>query len=199
VRADGGVEHVLAEVGDGFADVVGGQQRVTHVIDHFTLFVVDVVEFEQLLANVEVAAFNLALGLFDGVGHHAVLDLRRLHAQGFHEVLHPVRGEDAHQAVFQRQVEAAGTGITLTAGTATQLVVDTARFVTLGGDHLQAAGLQHLLVTLLPVGLDLGDLLRARVFQRGDFHFQLPPNRMSVPRPAMLVAMVSAPGDRPGR
>jgi hypothetical protein len=74
VRADGGVEHVLAEVGDGFTDVVGGQQRVTHVIDHFTLFVVDVVELEQLLANIEVAAFNLALRLFDGVGHHAVLD-----------------------------------------------------------------------------------------------------------------------------
>ena len=123
---------------------VGGQQRVTHVIDHFTLFVVDVIELEQLLTNVEVAAFDLALGLLDGVGHHAVLDrFTGLHAQGFHEVLHPIRGEDTHQAVFQGQVETAGTGVTLTTGTTTQLVVDTARFVTLGRNHLQAAGLQH--------------------------------------------------------
>lgn len=87
MRRNGGVEYVLAEVGDGLTDVVGGQQRVTHVIDHFTLFVVDVVELQQLLADVEVTTFNLALGLFDGVGHHAVLDrFARLHAQGLHEV-----------------------------------------------------------------------------------------------------------------
>ncbi|MNJ12528.1 hypothetical protein D3C77_67210 [compost metagenome] len=172
VLGNGGVEHFLAEFGDGVANVVGCQQAVTHVVDDFTLLVGDVVELQQLFTNVEVATFDLALGFLDGVGDHAVLDgLAGLHAQGLHEVLHPVRGEDAHQAVFQRQVETAGARVALTAGTTAQLVVDTTRFVTLGGDHVQATGLDHLLVTLLPVGLDLGDLLRRRVLHGSDFDF----------------------------
>ena len=171
--ADGGIEHFLAELGDSVTDVLGGQQAVAHVVDHLALLVGHVVVFEQLLADVEVAAFDLALRLLDGVGHHAVLDgLTGLHAQRLHEVLHPVGGEDAHQAVFQRQVETAGAGVSLTAGTATQLVVDTARLVALRGDHVQATGFQHLLVTLLPVSLDLGDLFGGRVVQGG--HLGLP-------------------------
>ncbi|MCY1505062.1 hypothetical protein D9M68_392570 [compost metagenome] len=170
--ADGVVQHFLAELDDGLADVVGRQQAVAHVVDHLALFVGDVVELQQLLADVEVAAFHLALRLLDGVAHHAVLDrLAVLHAQGLHEVLHPVGGEDAHQVVFQRQVEAAGTRVALATGTATQLVVDTTGFVALGGDHVQAAGLDHLLVALLPLGLDLRDLLVARALQGGHFGF----------------------------
>ncbi|MNG91398.1 hypothetical protein D3C79_503070 [compost metagenome] len=172
VLADGSVQYFLAEFDDGVADVLGGQQAVAHVVDHLALLVGDVVIFEQLLTNVEVAAFDLALGFLDSVGDHAVLDgLARLHAQCLHEVLHPVRGEDAHQAVFQRQVEAAGARVALTTGAATQLVVDTARFVTLGSDYMQATRLDHLLVTLLPVGLDLGNLLGCRVFQGSHFGF----------------------------
>lgn len=81
------------------------------MVDHLALLVGYVIEFQQLLADVEVAPFDLALGLLDGVGHHAVLDrLAGLHAQRLHEVLHPVGGEDPHQVVFQRQVEAAEPG-----------------------------------------------------------------------------------------
>src|SRR3546814_3703917 len=36
---------------------------------------------------------------------------RSLHAQRLHEVLHPIGGEDAHQAVFQRQIETARTRV----------------------------------------------------------------------------------------
>ncbi|RMV05524.1 hypothetical protein ALP17_05450 [Pseudomonas savastanoi] len=166
------VEHFLTEVSDGLTNVLGSQQRVTHVIDHFALLVGHVIELEQLLADVEVATFHFALRFFDGVGHHAVLDsLTGLHAQRLHEILHAVRGEDTHQAVFERQVETAGTGVTLAAGTATQLVVDTARFVALGGNNVQATRFDHLLMAFLPVSLDLCDLLRGRIFQIGDLYF----------------------------
>jgi hypothetical protein len=49
--------------------------------------------------------------------------------------------------IIERQIEARGTGIALATGTAAQLVVDAARFVTLGADDVQAASSQHLLCT----------------------------------------------------
>ena len=55
-------------------------------------------------------------------------------------LLHPVGGEDAHQVVFERQVEARGARVALAAGAAAQLVVDAARFVAFGADDVQAAG-----------------------------------------------------------
>src|SRR5690606_602563 len=94
--------------------------------------------------------------------------LTGLHAQRLHEVLHPVGSEDAHQAVFQRQVEAAGASIALTTGAATQLVVDAARLMTLGSDHMQPARLENRLMALLPIGLDLRNLLLGGILHRRD-------------------------------
>ena len=133
------IQNFLTELADGLANVVGRQQGVTHVIDHFALLVGDVVKLQQLLTHIEVAPFNLALGFLDSVTDHAVLDgLTGLHAQGLHKVLHPVGGKDAHQVVFQRQVKAAGARIALATRTTTQLVVDTARLMALGSNHVQA-------------------------------------------------------------
>src|SRR5690606_14316754 len=97
--------------------------------------------------------------------------LALLHPQSLHEVLHPIRGENTHEVVFQRQVEAAGPRVTLPAGTTTELVVDPAGFVAFAGDDVQTAGIQYLLVAFLPFGLDLINLLGSGVFQAGDFRF----------------------------
>src|SRR5690606_11255819 len=75
--------------------------------------------------------------------------------------------------VFQRQVEARGTRVTLASGAAAQLVVDTAAFVALGADDVQATGGLDRLVTLLPFGLQtctggLVDRLAGLGFQQGD-------------------------------
>ena len=125
------------------------------------------------------------------------IDLAFLHAGRRQPALGALRvAEDAHQVVFERQVEAARARVALAAGTAAQLVVDAARLVALGADDVQAAGGDHLLVALLPVGLDASrasassaslELRRARALR-------LPPSTMSVPRPAMLVAIVTVPG-----
>ncbi len=172
VLVDRLLERFATELGDSLANLVGCQQAVAHVVDDLALLVGDVIVFEQLLAHVEVASFDLALGFLDGVGDHAMLDgLAGFHAQRLHEVLHPIGSEDAHEAVFQRQVEAAGAGIALTTGAATQLVVDAARLVTLGSDHMQPARLENRLMALLPIGLDLRDLLLGGILHRRDFDF----------------------------
>ena len=94
--------------------------------------------------------------------------LALFHAQLLHHAGHAIGGEDPHQGIFHREVEAGGTRVTLTTGTATQLVVDTAGFVTLGTYDVQTASGQHLIVTDLPGRLDGFNLLVGRVFQRGD-------------------------------
>ena len=68
-----GVHDLSTQIGDGFADIIGSQQTVTLGVDHLTLIVSHIIVFEQVLRNIEVAAFDLTLGLFDGVGDHAML------------------------------------------------------------------------------------------------------------------------------
>ncbi len=57
----------------------------------------------------------------------------------FRIVLDPLAGEDPHQVVFQREVEAAAAGVALPAAAAAQLEVDAAGFVPFGADDVQAA------------------------------------------------------------
>ena len=74
------------------------------------------------------------------VDHPAFDRFAFLHAQPGEHVLHPFAGEDPHQVVFERQVEAAGAGIALPAATTAKLQVDAAGLVPLGADDVQAAG-----------------------------------------------------------
>ena len=59
-----------------------------------------------------------------------------------------VGGEDAHQVVFERNVEARRSGIALASGTSAKLVVDAPRFVAFGADDVQAARAGRLLRVL---------------------------------------------------
>ena len=149
------VDDVAANSGNGVRDIVLAQQVVALLVDDLALVIGHIVILQQLLANIEVAPFHLALRLLDGIGHHAVLDrLALLHTESLHEALDPVRRENAHEVVFQRQVEPGKTGVALPTRAAAQLVVDTARFVALGTEDMQPAGIQYLLVTLLPGRLE---------------------------------------------
>ncbi len=96
---------------------------------------------------------DLALRLLDLPADHLVLDrVVFLHAEHAHQSRNAFAHEDADQIVFQRQIETARTRIALAAGTATQLVVDAARFVPFGADDAQAAERDDLVVALLPLG-----------------------------------------------
>ena len=134
------------------ADVFGRHQLGALLVDDLALVVGDVVVLEQVLAGVEVVRLDLALRALDLLRQHAALDhLAFLHAGGLQPALGALGiAEDAHQVVFERQIEAARARIALAAGTAAQLVVDAPRLVALGADDVQAAGGDHGVVTLLP-------------------------------------------------
>src|SRR5690606_19400616 len=118
-------DHVFADVVDGFLHRFGFHQLGALLIDDLALVVGVVVVVQQVLADVEVVRLDLALRLLDLPADHAVLQrLVFLHAGELHQLGHPFGGEDAHQRVFQRQVEAAGARVALATGAAAQLVVD---------------------------------------------------------------------------
>ncbi len=130
------VDHVVAHVGDGVGDVFVVHQFEALLEDHLALIVHHVVVFEDVLADVEVARLDTALGALDGLGDPGMGDrLALLEAELAEHRVHAVDREDAHQVVLQRQEELGMARIALAAGTAAQLVVDAAAFVALGADR----------------------------------------------------------------
>src|SRR5437867_11968170 len=166
-----GANHVfhraLAQVRDLRLELLGLEDVVALLVDDLALVVGDVVVLEQLLADVEVARLDLALRAFQAARDDAGLDgLAVGHLQPLHDRLHAVAGEDAHQRVFQRQVEARRARVALAAGAAAQLVVDAPALVALGGDDAQAAGGLDLPVPALPLVLQLLDAARLLVLRQ---------------------------------
>ena len=137
------------------------EQLAAQRVDALALLVHHVVVLEQVLADGEVLRFDLLLRPGDGVGHHLVLDRHAFfHAETLHQAGDAVGAEDAHQIVFEREVEPRRAGIALTAGAAAQLVVDAPRLVPLGGDDVQAAGVDDLVVLAIGLALErVGDAL----------------------------------------
>src|SRR5690606_2902679 len=104
------------------------------------LVVRGIVEFEEVLADIEVVRLDLALRLLDLAADHAILDrVVLLHAEHAHEPGDALAHENADEVVLERQVEAARARVALASGTTAQLVVDAPRFVALGADDAQAA------------------------------------------------------------
>ena len=143
-------------------DILAVQHHLALLIDDLTLLVHDIVILQHLFTNGKVGGLQLFLGALDRVGDELVLDGDIfVKAQGVHQVLHAVAAEDAHQVILQTQEEAGGTGVTLTAGTAAQLVIDTAALMALGADDEQAArSADH-----LGLALDLGGKLLAQLLK----------------------------------
>ena len=203
------VDLLVDHLEDQVAAVDAVENPLAVAVDALPLLVHHLVVFEQVLADFEVALFDLLLGAFDAAGDHPAFDrLAFLHAEPGEHVLHPLAGEDPHQVVFERQVEAAAAGIALAAAAAAKLQVDAAGFVPLGADDVQAAELLDV-AALRPSS---SRAVRSR--RRAASHSScgtssrvaylscswaqaivsgLPPRMMSVPRPAMFVAMVTAP------
>ena len=126
-------------------------------VDALTLLVHHVVVFEEMFADGEVLRLDLFLGALDRARHHPVLDGNAfLHAETLHQTGDPVGSEDAHQVVFERQVEARGSRVSLPAGATAKLVVDAPRFVALGAEDVEAADVHDLLVLGIHLALEMG-------------------------------------------
>src|SRR5262245_8987544 len=100
-----------------------------------------------MFADGEVLRLDLLLSALDGPADHAVLDRHAFfHAEPLHQAGNAIRAEDAHQVVFERQVETRRSRITLAPGAPAELVVDAARLVPLGAENVQASGRDDLVV-----------------------------------------------------
>ena len=144
VLADRGVDDLGANRADRVGDVARLHELRALLIDDAALVVRDVVVFEQLLADVEVVRLDLALRALDLPRQELALDrLAGLHAGARQHALDALGiAEDAHEVVFERQIEPARARIALAARTAAQLIVDAPRLVPLGADDVQAAHLE---------------------------------------------------------
>src|SRR5439155_5539281 len=140
-------------------DVIGLQQLVALLVDHAPLIVGYVVVLEQLLADVEVSRLDAVLGLGDRAVDDRVLDGLALgHLQPLHDPGQAFAAEDAQEWVFQGEIEPRRTRVTLAAGTSTQLIVDSSRFVAFGADDVQPPGRDDRVVANLPFAAELPDL-----------------------------------------
>ena len=137
-----GVKRDLVDVG---VQVLAVENLVALLVDDLALSVHDVVVVEDVLTHGKVDFLNLALGALNGLGDHLCLNrhvVRHL-VLGHHrrDAIHTVAAEQAHEVVLEREIELGLARIALTAGAASELVVDTTGLVALGADHAQAAGL----------------------------------------------------------
>ena len=89
------------------AGVLALEDHAAHVVDGRALLVHHVVVLEQVLADGEVLRLHLPLRALDRLRDHAVLDGHALfHAELQHEAADAVGAEDAHEVVFEGEVEA---------------------------------------------------------------------------------------------
>ena len=167
VAGDEIVDDVGAHVGDRRLERLLRHHLAPVLEDDLALVVHHVVELEDVLADVEVARFDLLLRFLQRLVDPRVDDrLVVLQAQPLQHRVHALGAEDAHQVVLQRQVELGAAGVALAARAAAQLVVDAAALVPLGAHDVEAARLDRLLLEDFDLGADLG-LLGVALLLRG--------------------------------
>ena len=148
-RLDGLIHHLA----DGIFNVLAVQHTVTLGIDEVTLLVHNIVIVKHVLTDGKIASLDALLCAFDGLGEYTRLNRHVfVYLEHIHHIVDALAAEQSHKVILKRNVESAGTGVALTSRTATELIVDTSRLVTLGTDDEQTACSSY----LLGFGLDLG-------------------------------------------
>ena len=198
--------------------VLGGlavEQPLAERVDPLPLLVHDLVVFEQVLTESKLrsSTFFWAPSIRRETILLSIASPSSMPSR-VEDGRDPLAGELPHQVVFEREEEPRRAGVALPAGAAAKLVIDPAALVPLGADDVQAAQPGD----LAPLGLHLGLVLARRPLPRRPWGLPagsgraagrprpsarlrsaqamnsgLPPRMMSVPRPAMLVAIVTAP------
>ena len=118
-----------------------------------------------MFAGFEVLTLDGLLRSFDFAANEFRFDRNALfHAETLQQLRHPLLGEDAHEVVFQRQIETRGARIALAACASAKLVVDSAGLVTLGAENVKAPRCDNLVMLLIRLSFvasqSLGPLVR---------------------------------------
>ena len=149
VRVDGAADDLLDEALDVRIELLALEDARTLLVELPALLGQDVVVLQDVLADLGVAGLDRVLRALDRTGDHPPRQRDRLvHAAAGEQRLGGARVEQAHQVVLEREVEAGLPRVALSAGAAAQLVVDAARLVPLGAQHVQPAELDDLVVLL---------------------------------------------------
>jgi hypothetical protein len=161
VLGDEVLDQLVAHVARRLGEILGLHDLPALAEDRLALVVHHVVELQQVLADLEVARLDLALGALQRLVHPGVDDrLAFLHAELAEHRVEPVGPEDPHQVVLEREEEQRAAGVALPAGAAAELVVDAPALVALGAEHEEAARLERPRLGLGDLGLDAGADLR---------------------------------------
>src|SRR5207302_11026301 len=111
-----------------------------------------IVILEQVFARFEVLRLHRLLGGLDAARDQLRLDRDTFfHSEPLEQIRDPLLGEDAHQVIFEREVETRRTGVSLAARASAKLVVNAAGFVTLSPKNEETASRSYFIV--LFVGL----------------------------------------------
>ena len=148
---------ILHHGGDALLKVFSVEYLPALLVDDLALGVHHVVVFKDALTRLIVAAFDRLLGVFDCAGENLCVDRGVLvDAERFHHVHDALGAEQTHDVVLQGKIELRLAGVSLTAGAAAQLIINTARFVALGTDDEKAACVSHELCLLVDLHLIFG-------------------------------------------
>ena len=149
VLRDRPLDHLVDPVVDLLGQVLAVQHALALLVDDRALLVEDVVVLEDVLAHDEVLLLDLLLRVLDLAREDARLHgLVVGHLEALHDPVDPVAREQADEVVQAGEVEARLARVALTAGAAAELVVDPARLVALGAEHVQPAELEDALAEL---------------------------------------------------
>ena len=156
------VDDVGAHVANGLLNRFKRHHFAALLKHNLALVVGDVVVFQDVLANVEIARLDLLLRLLQRLVDPRMDDgLVFLQAKARQHRVHALGSEDAHQIVLQRQEEFGAARIALTAGATAQLVVDAPALVALGADDVESARLERHLLEAGDLGADFSFFCRA--------------------------------------
>lgn len=138
---------VVADVGDDFveigaelgSDVLTEQDFAAEAVDVLALGIEDVVVLENVLSGFEEVVLDSLLGLGDHLAEEASGDFFHWRPCLEHGVIHHVGVEDLPEVVFERDEVLGFTGVALASSAASELVIDSARLVSLGSEDEEAA------------------------------------------------------------
>ena len=138
------LNRILNKLEDNITHILAIQYTTTLRVDNFTLIIIYLIVFHQILTDCEVVTLNLHLCFLYEPGNCFMLDLLALrNLQRIINRLYLLGTKQAHQIIIQRQIKLRLTRITLTSGTTTQLVVYSTGLMTFCTNNLQTTKLCH--------------------------------------------------------
>ena len=155
---------------DVLLQILAVEHLAALLVNDLTLDIHHVVVFQHVLSGLEVAALNGLLRVLNRAGENFGVDRRILvDAERLHHVHNALGAEQTHDIVLHGQIKPRLAGVALAAGTAAKLIVDPARFMTLGADDEKASCLPHKFC--LFVCLNLEALIRFGIGRTGSQNF----------------------------